>query len=73
MVALGQSALLALVESLSTADEGALMRRLLTIMLQQLIDAEASAVVGAERYERAETRTTRRNGTRSKEGGDDVG
>jgi hypothetical protein len=31
------------------------MRRLLMIMLQQLIDAEATAVVGAERYERSGT------------------
>jgi putative transposase len=65
-MALEQSALLGLVESLSTADEGTLMRRLLMIMLQQLIDAEATAVVGAERYERSGTRTTQRNGSRSK-------
>jgi putative transposase len=65
-MALEQSALLALVESLSTADEGTLMRRLLMIMLQQLIDAEATAVIGAERYERTATRTTQRNGSRAK-------
>ena len=53
-MALEQSALLGLVESLSTADEGTLMRRLLMIMLQQLVDAEATAVIGAERYEPAE-------------------
>jgi len=65
-MALEQSALLGLVESLSTADEGTLMRRLLMIMLQQLVDAEATSVIGAERYERLATRTTQRNGTRSK-------
>lgn len=65
-MALDQSALLGLVESLSTADEGTLMRRLLMIMLQQLIDAEATAQIGAERYERTTTRTTQRNGTRPK-------
>jgi putative transposase len=66
VMALEQSALLALVESLSTADEGTLMRRLLATMLQQLIDAEATAMVGAGRYERSDTRTTQRNGSRSK-------
>ncbi len=65
-MALEQSALLELVESLSTADEGTLMRRLLMIMLQQLVDAEANSVIGAQRYERTDTRTTQRNGTRSK-------
>jgi putative transposase len=65
-MALEQSALLGLVESLSTADEGTLMRRLLMIMLQQLVDAEATSVIGADRYERTATRTTQRNGGRSK-------
>jgi putative transposase len=65
-MALEQSALLALVESLSTADEGTLMRRLLATILQQLIDAEATSVVGAGRYERSDARTTQRNGSRSK-------
>src|SRR5258705_10357360 len=65
-MALEQSALLGLVESLSIADEGTLMRRLLMIMLQQLVDAEANAQIGAERYERTAARTTQRNGTRPK-------
>jgi putative transposase len=34
--------------------------------LQQLVDAEANAQIGAERYERTTTRTTQRNGTRPK-------
>jgi putative transposase len=42
------------------------MRRLLTTMLQALIDAEASAFIGAEPHERTDTRTTQRNGTRDK-------
>jgi hypothetical protein len=42
------------------------MRRLLAMMWQQLIDAEAAAVVGAGRYERSPTRTTHRNGSRPK-------
>jgi transposase-like protein len=32
--------------------------------LQQLIDVQASAVIGAERYERVDTRVNERNGTR---------
>lgn len=41
-------------------------RRLLQAGLQDLIDAEATAVIGAKRYERSGRRTTRRNGSRSK-------
>ena len=32
-------------------------------MLQALIDAEATAQIGAERFERSSSRTTQRNGT----------
>jgi len=35
-------------------------------VLQALIDAEATEHIGAARYERAETRTTQRNGTRGR-------
>jgi putative transposase len=65
-MALDQSALLELSEALRSADSGELMRRLLHTMLQALIDAEATAHVGAERHERSDTRTTQRNGTRDK-------
>ena len=41
-------------------------RRLLQAGLQDLVDAEAAAVIGAQRYERAPHRTNRRNGTRPK-------
>ncbi len=41
-------------------------RRLLQAGLQDLIDAEAAARIGAGRYERTVQRTTRRNGTREK-------
>jgi hypothetical protein len=40
-MALDQSALLGLVESLRAGDESMMMRRMLTIMLEQLIEAEA--------------------------------
>jgi hypothetical protein len=42
-MALDQSDLLELVEMFKAGDEGELMRRLLGTMLQQLIDAEATA------------------------------
>jgi putative transposase len=65
-MALDQSALLELVEMLRAGDDGELMRKLLTTILQALIDAEAAAHIGALPYERGEARTTQRNGTRDK-------
>ena len=65
-MALDQSALLELSEALRSADSGELMRRLLATMLQALIDAAATAHVGAGRHERTDTRTTQRNGSRDK-------
>ncbi len=65
-MALDQSALFELVEMLKTGDGGELMRRLLTTILQELVDAEATAFIGAEPHQRTETRTTQRNGTRDK-------
>ena len=41
-------------------------RRMLQAGLQDLVDAEATAKIGAARYERTPERTTRRNGTRPK-------
>jgi putative transposase len=61
-MALFQAALLDLVEELKTTDASELMRRMLATMLQELIDAEASAVIGALAHERIGARTTRRNG-----------
>jgi len=65
-MALDQSALIELLEMMGSADENELMRRLLATMLQSLVDAEATAFIGAEPHERTETRTTLRNGTRDK-------
>ncbi len=65
-MALDQSALLELSEAFRSADSGELMRRLLHTMLQALIDAEATAHIGAGPHERTETRTTQRNGTRDR-------
>jgi putative transposase len=63
---LNQSALLELNEALRTADGGDVMRRMLGFMLQALVDAEATAHIGAARHERTTARTTQRNGTRDK-------
>jgi putative transposase len=65
-MALDQSALLELNEMMQSADGGELMRRLLGVMLQALVDAEATSFIGAEPHERTETRTTQRNGGRDK-------
>jgi putative transposase len=65
-MALDQSALLELSEALRSADGGELMRRLLLTMLQAVIDAEATAHIGAGPHERTETRTTQRNGSRER-------
>src|SRR3954453_9048157 len=65
-MALDQSALLELGASLRSADGGSVMRTLLTTMLQALIEAEATAQIGAEPHERTAARTTQRNGSRDK-------
>ena len=65
-MALDDSALLEMIEMLNAADGGELMRRLLGGMLQAVVDAEATAHIGAGLHERTEARTTQRNGTRDK-------
>ena len=65
-MALDQSALLELTEALRSADSGELMRTLLSTVLQALVDAEATAHIGAGPHERTDTRTTQRNGHRDK-------
>ena len=63
---LNQSALLELSKSLKAADAGEMMRTMLGFMLQALVDAEATAQIGAAPHERSAARTTMRNGTRDK-------
>jgi len=65
-MALSQSALLEVLEALKASDSTDVIRRALEVMLQQLIDAEATAFIGAEPHQRTEERITQRNGTRSK-------
>ena len=42
------------------------MRLMLSAMLQALVDAEATSVIGAAPHERSDDRITHRNGTRPK-------
>ena len=62
-MALDVPALLERIEMLRTADGGELMRRLLGGMLQAVVDAGATAHIGADRHERSDVRTTQRKGT----------
>lgn len=63
---LDQFALLELSSALRSADGDQMMRMMLAAMLQALVDAEATEKIGAGRYQRSDTRTTSRNGTRPK-------
>ena len=42
------------------------MREAMTLVLQELIEAEATQAIGASRYERTDERTTHRNGSRTR-------
>ncbi|WP_175009216.1 IS256 family transposase [Cellulosimicrobium sp. TH-20] len=64
-MALDQSALLTLLSEVLHA-EGSAMAVMLQRMLQELVDAEAAAVIGAGMHERTPARRTQRNGTRPK-------
>jgi hypothetical protein len=57
-MALEERALNGLLDALRVGDGIDLVRTLAKWAAQQLIDAEAAARIGADRYERAETRVT---------------
>jgi len=61
---LDQSALLDLLEALKLADVTDRVRTATESLYQALIDAELSAVIGAEPHQRTDTRTAQRNGSR---------
>jgi putative transposase len=65
-MALSQSALSDLLAALRAGGDLDVVREALRLVLQALIDAEADQAIGAGRYERTQTRTTHRNGTRSR-------
>ncbi|MCD2099834.1 IS256 family transposase [Rhodococcus rhodochrous] len=60
------SALLAQLDALTGADSASVFAELIRTGLQALIEAEATDKLGAGRYERTDTRTTHRNGHRTK-------
>lgn len=55
-----------LLARLGDGDSKELFRRLLETGMQELIDAELTAVIGAAPHERTEARSNRRNGSRSR-------
>ena len=65
-MALNQSALDEIAAMLKNRDSFDLVRRAVEFVLQELIEAEAAAQIGAQRYERTETRTSERNGHRER-------
>ena len=65
-MALDQSALSELLDALRAGGDLDVVREALALVLQALIEAEATQQIGAGRYERSATRTTHRNGTRAR-------
>lgn len=61
---LSQSALNELLEAIRAGDGIDTLREAMRLVLQELIEAEATQAIGAARYERTEERTTHRNGSR---------
>ncbi len=65
-MALDESAVSDLLDALTTGEGTDLVRELAQWALQQLIEVEATAKIGAGAWERADGRTTHRNGHRSR-------
>jgi putative transposase len=65
-MALSKSALSELLDALRAGGDLDVIREGLALVLQALIDAEAAQQIGADRYERSASRTTHRNGSRSR-------
>ena len=65
-MALDQSALSELLDALRAGGDLDVVREALALVLQALIDAEATQHIGARPYERTEQRTAHRNGTRAR-------
>lgn len=63
---LSQSALSELLDAIKRGGGTDVLRDAMTLVLQELIELEASQAIGAGRYERSETRTTHRNGSRTR-------
>ncbi len=65
-MALDQSVLTDLLDALRSGGDLDFMREAMQLVLQALIDLEATEVIGAARYERNEKRNTHRNGSRTR-------
>ena len=63
-MALTESAVSELLDAFRAGDGVDLIRDAVTMVLQELIEVEATEQIGAARYERTDTRTTDRNGSR---------
>jgi transposase-like protein len=65
-MALDQSAIADLLDALRAGGDLDIIREGLALVLQALIEAEAAQQIGAGRYQRSTSRTTHRNGSRSR-------
>ena len=65
-MALDQSVLSELLDAFQSGEGLDLIREAVRLVCQELIEAELSAVIGAERYERTDDRSNERNGHRSR-------
>ena len=65
-MAMNHSDLLELLTQLQAAEVGDRVRQATQALYQELIEAEATAVIGAGPWQRTDQRTTQRNGSRSK-------
>ena len=65
-MALDKFAIADLLEALGAGGDLDIIRQGLALVLQALIEAEAAEQIGAGRYERSTSRTTHRNGSRSR-------
>ena len=63
-MALSESAVSELLDAFRAGDGVDLIRNAVTMVLQELIEVEATETLGAGRYERTDTRVTDRNGSR---------
>jgi len=65
-MALSQSVLSDLLEAFRAGEGVDLVRDAVRLVMQELIEVEATEQIGAERYERTDTRVTDRNGSRAR-------
>ena len=61
-MALSQSVLSELLEAFRAGEGVDLVRDVVRLVMQELIEVEATEQIGADRYQRSEARVTERNG-----------